>query len=118
MTSFTDKFRSYLEYDIDDCIKHIINTYYNQNNIKNDFNIKNIDEEKYNLLFEWAEDYVGNIDMEEADIFLNKYGFRKAMYSYNYINIYEYENNQIAFNRKLISEIIIDNILKECVIYI
>jgi hypothetical protein len=118
MTSFTDKFRKYLSHDIDACIKCITDEHFIQNNFDSKLNINNIDEEHFNLLLEWAEDYVGNIDIEETVLFLMKYGFRKAIYSYRHINIYNYENNEIAFNRKLISEIIIDNILKKCVIYI
>lgn len=121
MTTFTKKFREYLkEEDINDCIECIINVYFSQNNLdKNDlYTFKNIYNELKTLLLEWIDDYVGNIDMDESVAFLNKYGYSKAIYLYNNINIYDYIDNQIAFNRKLISFIIGDYILREYFIYI
>jgi hypothetical protein len=114
VSTFTQKFREYLEHkNIFDCVELIISDYFNQNKSdNNDYcTLKyNITTEKYELMLEWIDDYVGNIDLNESETFINKCGSCKISFVFNNIIQSDY-NNKISYNRKIIARIIKDYIV-------
>lgn len=115
MTSvFTERFREYLEHtNMFDCVELIISDYFNQNKRdNNDYNNLryNFTTEQYELVLEWIDDYVGNIDLNESELFLSKCNKNNIKIVFSNINEYDYDN-KISYNRKIISRIIKDYII-------
>lgn len=103
MTSLFDReFKKNLEENtINKCIDNITKKYLND--YKNDRQYINSYNEWYHLLEEWVNDYVGNINMELADLFLHKYCHKYNLKS-------NYNVNDLILNRKRIANILFNNI--------
>lgn len=64
--------------------------------------------EMISLLEEWIYDYIGNMNNNETELFLIKYGYREALFNYIYdgFDITYYCDKQYQLNRILICNII------------
>lgn len=101
-----------------------INDYmdYIKNKFEEELN-KYSDEDEYNemlcLLNEWIIDYVGNMNLDITDDFLNNYGYRKALFycveNYNLDTVY-YLDKQKLLNNTLIINVLYNHIKSKLII--